>query len=112
MDVKTYSSFFRILYNGTYLSQDNSERLLTVLSRSAFSQGLSAGLPQDITVAHKFGEADSPDGTKQLHDCGIVYKPRQPYLICVMTKGNNFPALAKVIGHISETVYNILKNNN
>jgi hypothetical protein len=91
MSVKTYASFFRILYNGTYLTQDNSEHILSLL---------------------KFGEATSPNDTLQLHDCGIVYKPNQPYLICVMTKGSNFDALAKVISHISKTVYQILQSQN
>jgi hypothetical protein len=112
MTVKTYASFFRILYNGTYLTQSNSEHLLSLLSQSSFIRGLVAGLPQGMAVAHKFGEASLPNGILQLHDCGIVYKPNQPYLICVMTKGTNFDTLAGVISHISETVYQILQNQN
>ena len=112
MTVKTYASFFRILYNGTYLTQRDSEHLLSLLSQSSFTQGLIAGLPTDMVVAHKFGEASLPDGTHQLHDCGIVYKPNQPYLICVMTKGTNFNTLAGVISHISKTVYKTIQSQN
>jgi beta-lactamase class A len=110
LDVKTYASFFRTLYNATYLSRTDSEKLLSVLSQSSFNQGLVAGIPGGIVAAHKFGEASSPDGTKQLHDCGIVYKPKQPYLICMMTKGTDFAALAATISHISAIVYNGLSN--
>jgi hypothetical protein len=58
-----------------------------------------------MVVAHKFGEMSAPDGTVQLNDCGIVYKPDQPYLICVMTKGTNYDSLVTVISHISNMVY-------
>jgi beta-lactamase class A len=110
LDVSTYASFFRTLYNSTYLSRADSEKVLSVLAQSSFNQGLAAGIPRNIVIAHKFGEASSPDGAKQLHDCGIVYKPKQPYLICVMTKGTDFSSLAGVISHISEMVYDGLKN--
>lgn len=109
MGVRTYASFFRVLYNGTYLTQDDSEHLLSLLSQSSFTQGLVAKLPRGIVVAHKFGEASSPDGTKRLNDCGIVYKPDQPYLICVMTKGRDLDALASVISDISANVYKTLQ---
>lgn len=109
MPIKTYASFFRVLYNGTYLTQGSSEELLSLLSKSSFTQGLVAGLPPGITVAHKFGEAKSSDGVLQLHDCGIVYRPTQPYLVCVMTKGSNFGTLAGIISDISKMVYRILQ---
>lgn len=110
MPVKTYASFFRILYNGTYLTRDNSEHILSLLSESTFTQGIVAGVPQGTAVAHKFGEATSPNGILQLHDCGIVYKPGQPYLLCVMTKGSSFDTLIKVISHVSRAVYQILQS--
>ncbi len=105
MDVKTYASFFRILYYGTYLTRAHSEHLLSLLADSSFKQGLVAELPGTLTVAHKFGEKRSADGTLQLHDCGIVYKPDQPYLICVMTKGVDYKVLGQVISRISKIVY-------
>jgi len=41
----------------------------------------------------------------QLHDCGIVYYPQRPYVICVMTKGRDLDVLKNVIKGISEIVY-------
>lgn len=62
-------------------------------------------------VAHKFGEYTSQltDGTvvsRELHDCGVVYFPGKPYLLCIMTKGNDFRAQAGVISTISRLTYN------
>ena len=112
LTVKQYANFFRILYNASYLNWPLSEKALNLLSNANFSEGLLAGVPQGLVVAHKFGER-SFAGTdsasqKELHDCGIVYYPNHPYLLCVMTKGNNFSDLAGVIGSISGTVYQFI----
>lgn len=106
MSVKDYSSFFRVLYNGTYLNKDMSEKALEILSQSDFKIGIVAGVPDGITVAHKFGERTiGGPGGKQLHDCGIVYSPNGPYLVCIMTRGNDYNALSAAIAEISKTVY-------
>ncbi len=105
MNVGIYSSFFRILYNSSYLSRDNSEALLRDLSSSTFTHGLVAGLPQGVTVSHKFGEHTNETGAKQLHDCGVVYRPNHPYLLCVMTQGNDFEKLADTIATISKVTW-------
>ena len=111
MSVRTYASFFRILFNATYLSQDRSEEALKLLSESTFSLGIHAGVPPEIMVAHKFGERSGEAGEDlQLHDCGIVYYPRYPYLLCVMTRGDNFSRLASVIHDISRIIYSSLKD--
>ena len=104
--VLTYASFFRILYNGTYLTKEMSDLALAHLAEAEFRAGLVAGVPASVPVAHKFGERTDPTtGEKQLHDCGIVYHPRHPYLLCVMTKGPRFDGLAEVIALASRTVY-------
>lgn len=106
MSVKTYSSFFRTLYNATYLNKENSEKALQILSHSSFRQGLPALLPANVLIAHKFGERGYADSNeKQLHDCGIVYKGNTPYLICIMTKGTSNQELTKIIADISLLVY-------
>ncbi len=106
LSVKSYAAFFRILYNSSYLSKDISEKALKLLSQSRFTQGIVAGVPQDTPVSHKFGERQYLDtGQKQLHDCGIVYFPNHPYLLCIMTRGQNFNDLTGAIRNISSQVY-------
>ena len=102
-----YASFFRILYNASYLDRVNSEKILDILTRSSFKDGLVAGDPSSLTIAHKFGsrQVDSSGATIQLHDCGIVYAPGKPYVLCVMTQGHDFAKLAAFIKDTSALVY-------
>lgn len=108
MTVRDYATFFRILYNGTYLNHKNSEMALDFLSRSTFNKGIKAGISDPYAiVAHKFGERELKEtNQRQLHDCGIVYSNGHTYLLCVMTRGRDFKQLAKVISEVSGIVYN------
>jgi beta-lactamase class A len=111
MDVYTYASFFRTLYNATYLSKNMSEKALALLSQSDFKDGLVAGLSKDIIISHKFGERNNlNDGVKQLHDCGIIYYPNNTYLLCVMTRGSSFDDLEKILKNISTITYKEVEN--
>jgi len=106
LSVKDYSSFFRILYNATYLNKEMSELGLEILSQSHFDKGLRKGLPDGVVLSNKFGERGLIDSNqKQLHDCGIVYASPSPYLLCVMTKGSDWEMQASVISEISTMVY-------
>ncbi len=105
MTVRTYASFFRILYNTSYIGRHYSEAMLKTLSEATFVDGLVAGVPAGVAVAHKFGERSYGSGLVQLHDCGVVYKPGKPYLLCVMTRGTEFEKLAAIIKDISALVY-------
>ena len=113
---KQYSYFFRILYNATYLTPANSEKALELLSGPDFPQGIESTVPAGVTVANKFGERSilTPTGAvveRELHDCGIVYAPNGPYLLCIMTRGKDFGALTKVIDAISSIVYKATNSN-
>lgn len=103
--VKDYSTLFRVLYNASYLDKQYSEKALEILSKVNFKTGIVAAVPSNTTIAHKFGERSFDDGVKQLHDCGIIYYPNRPYLLCIMTKGTNFSNLEKTIQEISQIVY-------
>lgn len=106
LNVRSYATFFRVLFNASYLSREKSESALKLLSEISFKSGLTAKLPSSIVVSHKFGETQDESGSKkQLHDCGIVYYPKKPYLICVMTRGTDFNSLAEVIADISKASY-------
>ncbi len=101
-----YSVAFRILYNATYLERNLSDLALNLLRRAEFKDGLMAGVPSNITVAHKFGERVIRDeGITEFHDCGIVYYPDHPYFLCVMTQGRNFPELISAVKNISKLAY-------
>ena len=105
--VKSYASTFVQLYYASFFqNKELSEKALSMLSDVDFEQGINAGIPGGIPVAHKFGERTGFDGgLKQLHDCGIVYYPHNPYLICIMTRGLDFQNLTQVIASISRMTY-------
>ena len=104
MSVRQYASFFRILYNSSYLEPESSEKILQTLTTIEFKDGIRAGIPQGIAVSHKFGERVVNERI-QLHDCGIVYLEDRPFLLCIMTRGDNLDELTGVIRDISAIIY-------
>lgn len=109
ISARTYGLFFRVLYNATYLTPEYSEKALDLLSKAAFTDGLVNGVPGGTSVAHKFGEhVLSKNGAAtgvELHDCGVVYYPSHPYLLCVMTSAKDVSSATAIIETISKTVY-------
>lgn len=104
--VRSYASLFRVLYNASYLSRDMSERALELLSSTSYNDGLRAGIGDGVIVASKFGiRGNQNNADRQLHDCGIVYYPNHPYLICVMTRGSEIGELATTIANISKRIF-------
>lgn len=105
------SLFFRMLYSATYLSDQNSEKALNLLTQTDYRNGLVKNLPANISVAHKFGVAAVQDNDGrvygQLHDCGIIYKSDNPYVLCVMTKSSStdISAVEDAIAKISAIAY-------
>ena len=111
MSPQAYSRIFRILYNSSYLTWDDSERALQLLASTTFTQGIVSGVPAGTVVSHKFGEFSDLFGpsdslaVRELHDCGIIYYPDHPYFLCVMTRGADFPTLANTLSGVSRIVY-------
>lgn len=110
MTVNQYAMVFRVLYGSTYLSRRLSEQALGTLAEAHFKDALAAGVPAGMAVAHKFGITTLPatattPALPELHDCGIVYYPGHPYILCVMTQGADFPHLESTIKDISAVTY-------
>jgi beta-lactamase class A len=107
---KQLSYFFRVLYNATYISPEYSEKALELLSASTFTQGMRSAVPAGMSVADKFGERtiQNQSGTileRELHDCGLIYTASgKPYLLCIMTRGNDFSKLLDVIASVTKLV--------
>jgi beta-lactamase class A len=118
LTVGQYSLFFHVLYNATYLSRENSEKALSLLTQTEFNQGIKAGVPEDAIVADKFGEINlgsnnlltgEQNVVGELHNCGIVWYPRHTYLLCIMTKGRDLDLLSSVIAEMSNSTWAFLK---
>jgi len=113
---RSFATFFRTLYNATYLNREMSQKALELLTQANFNDGLVAGVPQNTAVAHKFGERTvhlNSTGEillRELHDCGIIYNSNHPYVLCIMTKGKDFENLKKVINGISKIIYQNIKD--
>jgi beta-lactamase class A len=110
LSVRSFSMLFRTLFNASYVSKDASERLLSLLSRSSFRRGIASGVPEGIAIANKYGEQQlGPGGnSRELHDCGIIYYPDSPYLLCIMSKGDSYEADEAAIREISRFVFSVV----
>jgi beta-lactamase class A len=102
---KNYSSILRSLYLSSYLSREHSNEILDILTRTKFNDKLPAQLPPNIKVAHKIGvHLDKNSSASIYTDCGIVYVPKRPYILCIMVKSDEKTA-TKDISEISKIVF-------
>lgn len=105
------SKFFLVLYNGSYLKKVDSEEALELLTKVQYRDGIKTSLPSDVVVAHKYGERQvnvgNGDSENELHDCGIVYRTDNPYLICIMIRGKalDFKTASEIIEKLSKITY-------
>src|SRR3989338_5879106 len=107
LSAKRYSVIFRSLYNAAYLSEENSQKLLSYLSQSPFKEYVESGLPPGIPFAHKIGTEEE----KGIYlDSGIVYAPNRPYILTVMIKSKNEQLAQEKMKDISEKVYTYVKD--
>jgi beta-lactamase class A len=105
-DARTVATMLRSLYNSSFLGRRHSEYALELLGESRFTDGLRSTLPPDARVASKFGYHTSRTESgrhHELHECGIVYRPGSPYVICVMTATDQGEPqdLERVLGDLS-----------
>ena len=74
--------------------------MIEVLKRQKFADGIPAGLPPGIAVAHKTGSI-----TRNHHDAGIVYATR-PYVLVILVRGiQEEKESAALMAKLSKTVF-------
>lgn len=103
ISAKRYSVMFRALYAASYLSEENSEKLLKFLAETPFKEYLGSALPDDVQFSHKIGVSDDKD---VFIDSGIIYAPRRPYLLTVMINTGDQDFARQEMKKISEKIYN------
>ena len=97
-------NLFSSLYLSTVLTPENSEYVLSLLSRSTFNLHKVIGSPSDVVIAHKFGNGAHLNPV-QFHDCGILYLKHSRIFYCVMTKGFREDKGIKVVGETVAAIY-------
>jgi len=86
--------------DGKAVDPDSSRRMIEILERQQFNDGIPAGLPASTRVAHKTGEI-----TKIHHDAAIVYA-RQPFVLVILVRGlGEEKESAAVMADITRMVY-------
>jgi beta-lactamase class A len=66
---------------GKAVDQESSRQMIEILERQKFNEGIPAGLPPGMRVAHKTGEI-----TKIHHDAAIVFAPK-PFVLVILVRG-------------------------
>jgi beta-lactamase class A len=79
ISAKSYSSILKCLYLSCFLRLNDSQEILDLLARSS-DQRIRGGVPQGVKVANKIGTFS----TEVQSDCGVVYAPQRPYLVCIL----------------------------
>jgi len=100
-----YARILKSLYYSTYLSSDLSEKALDLMTDTEIESLISAGIPYQIQIAHKFSER--PD---TLGDCGIIYHPTNPYFLCVMVKDIELNQARQLITNLSKLTYEFVQS--
>ena len=97
---------FASLYLSTVLYAQDSDYILSLLTRTSdFDVNNAANLPENVTVADKFGEYYIGD-VKLFHDCGIVYIGNSRFFYCIMIKGVELEDAKQSIGYMVNYIYN------
>ena len=105
MNARGYSSIFKCLYFSCYNSKEDSQKMLDQLTKSKFTSRIPAGVTdKSIKIAHKIGT----NFNNNQNDCGIVYYPKNNYLICVLIPGAESETTDQHIANISKLVYDYI----
>lgn len=102
LSAKRYATIVRTLFNASYLSEANSQKLLSYMTQSPFVDYLQQGLPPLIPFAHKIGISES-EGVYL--DSGIVYAEHRPYLLTVMIRTKDEKRAKEIMADVSKRVY-------
>lgn len=104
---KKYSAIIRSLYNSSYLSEENSQKILAYLSGSEFGNYLQSGIPSGVRFTHKIGTGND----KGVYlDSGLAYLKNRPYILTVMVKSSDEQQATEKMKQISQQAYEYVAN--
>jgi beta-lactamase class A len=108
LSLRAAATFYRVLFNASYLSEEMSEKALRFLSKSTFRDGMASAIPANIEIASKVGKRNikaQESSAIQFHEVGIIYHPQRPFLLAIMVRGTEGDALTLTIRDITRLIY-------
>ena len=84
------------LYQGELMSEENKSKLLDLMSRQIYRQGIPTGMGGAGVVYDKVGFMDD-----LLHDAAIVHSDAGDYVLVIMTNGESWEYIAQVAAYVN-----------
>lgn len=107
LTTKQYASILKALYFSSVLNEDHSQKILKLLTETKFNDKLPAGVPSGIPAAHKIGILKN----ELFQDCGIIYVPKRPYLLCMISQSPEDEARRRMV-EVSHMIYTYVSQAN
>lgn len=104
---KSTGNLFISLYLSTALEPQDSEMILKLLTNTSFDINKYAALPNNVTVAQKYGAYFTKE-KKEFHSCGIIYVDDSRFFYCVMTQDLDKEKASQTVGTIVNKLYNFI----
>lgn len=82
------------------ISPELTRLLLDHMEHTVFNDRIPAGLPPDVTVAHKVGTLEN-----DVHDVGIVYAPDRSFILSVFTENIPYDDATSLIARLASVMY-------
>jgi beta-lactamase class A len=98
---KDVGIYFQKLWSGEILNRENSDELLSFMTKTIYEDYLAAGVPSDIQIAHKYGRE-----VHVVNDGGIVFT-KNPYSVVILSKGVKDSEADKVFSELSKAIYEL-----
>jgi beta-lactamase class A len=89
-----------VLATGQLIDRETSEEAIRLLELKQSQNWLDDRLPWYPRIAHKWGELPSVR-----HDAGIIFTPRNTFVVVVMTQGADIVSSSEVISSISRAAF-------
>jgi beta-lactamase class A len=89
------------LWNGSLVNESNKKEILGFLENTIYEKWVTAGVPKDIAVAHKFGQ-----DAGVMADGGVVFTD-SPYVLVIMGQGITQHDADLLFPQVSKDIYNI-----
>ena len=90
------------IYQGELMSDENKNRLFGLMEQQVYRQGIPAGVGDKGIIYDKVGFMDG-----LLHDAGIVHTDSGDYILVIMTNGESWQYIARIVTYINDLLTNV-----